>query len=201
MTARNCGKFRLAALLGLGAFILARPGRAEIRTSWEYIYPDGEAIGYGIAVTPQRNLFVVGSLYENQVGSSQSWPLVVRLSSYGAPSWATTFSGSGSSGVENAARAIALHPSGDLVVAGQVWSGTSADGWVARITQAGAIVWELTIDGSLSQADAFEGVAVNQSTGEIYAVGRQTRCSPNAQLWVVRLDEDGGGEMRLYACA
>lgn len=69
---------------------------------------------------------------------------------------------------------LAWHPSGDLVVAGQLTSlGGAGDLGVARLTTAGAIAWQAQLDGPAHGSDYAVSVACD-AAGNVYGAGWAT---------------------------
>jgi len=133
----------------------------------------GGVVAWGVALGKSGEIFVVGRLQGTMTFGATTltdkgqgdW-VVVRLDPHGSPVWAVSFGGPN----EDAAGAIALDESGDLLVLGG-FQGTVAFGpatlssaggpevALVRMTSSGQVVWAVSAGGA--GADSGAGVAVD----------------------------------------
>lgn len=137
------------------------------------VYHDGSGasadFGRTLLVDDLGDIYVGGSSY----GATTSSDLAVfKCDSAGNFVWETHVDGTAH--VADGGGLLAWHPSGDLVVCGQLASVSGAgDLGVARLTRAGAIVWQDQRDGSSHGADFGLSVACD-GAGDVYVAGWST---------------------------
>jgi len=101
--------------------------------------------------------------------------------------WAKTYSGE----CEDTARAVAIAPNGDIIVAGytESFGAGYGDVWVLRLDSEGNVKWQKTYGGS--DKDWAAAVAVADNGDVIVAGGTESFGAGKADVWVLRLDENG----------
>lgn len=174
---------------GSGDAFVARLSVKDGAVDWvAHISTSGAANVRDIVCDASGASYVAGSLSgSGQIGGkviSAFGPsaLVAKVSATGAIVWATISKGGGSTSINpTAGRGIALTPSGDLVVAGNLQGGPitfgnttvgsqgSTDIFVAGVDKAGTYSWVVTTGGkSLDGANA----VVVDAAGAIYVAGK-----------------------------
>ncbi|WP_456365007.1 PEGA domain-containing protein [Thermococcus sp.] len=101
--------------------------------------------------------------------------------------WAKTYGGRNGEG----ARAVAVAPNGDIIVAGVTnsFGAGSYDFWVLRLDSNGNVKWQKTYGGS--DVDMAFAVAI-AGNGDIIVAGvTNSFGAGNADIWVLRLDSEG----------
>jgi hypothetical protein len=83
--------------------------------------------------------------------------------------------------VQEEAEALAVEPSGDLIVAGFTTL-DDRDAWIARLTVDGDCVWERSY-AELEEDSTARGVAVGPD-GRIYVTGEITGADGSLDAWV-----------------
>ena len=183
-----------AVAAALGIALVAEAAAAGWHLLWEDVERFDLSRGYAVVVSPEGTddgLYVAGSFKET------NWFAVVRkLGPFGVLRWTFTRQGSVvSPDAGDAVRALAFHPSGDLIVGGRVWNGAAQhlDGWLARCTPVGATAWSLDFNGAYSGSDSVESVSCTLSpTGDIWAAGRVGDGAGQGDLWVGCFTDAGG---------
>ncbi|WP_148206273.1 NHL repeat-containing protein [Thermococcus gammatolerans] len=101
--------------------------------------------------------------------------------------WAKTYRGE----CEDTARAVAIAPNGDIIVAGytESFGAGYGDVWVLRLDSEGNVKWQKTYGGS--DKDWAAAVAVADNGDVIVAGGTESFGAGKADVWVLRLDENG----------
>lgn len=107
----------------------------------------------------------------------------------GDPQWTDTWNGDASS--SDAAAALAIDPSGDIVVVGHTTTvDQGRDVLLRKYSAAGAIQWTRTYSGAAGAIDQGWGVTIAAS-GEIYAVGYEEVTGEGRNSWLGKYDVDG----------
>jgi len=121
-------------------------------------------------------------------------PLVLSADAMGVlePAW------NPSTASDDGLYSIAIHPSGDLVVAGETNPGGNSDGMLARVRQDGTVVWSLQYDGSdsgsaIADEDYATDVAVN-AAGEVFAAYTIREIGEAEDIRIVKYDEEGADQ-------
>lgn len=102
----------------------------------------------------------------------------------------------GPSGAIDCGEAIALTPTGELVIAGFMSAGdTRMDMWVAAMTADGELLWSRTSDGGADYLDTLDDVVV-AADGTIYVVGSKYGSpegvfADDQNTWIEALTPDG----------
>ena len=176
------------SLVGYDAFVaqLTTDGALVWNT---FLGGNGDDFGNGIAVDSSGNIYVAGSSDVATLGGAWGSPVraytwfndafAAKLTASGALVWNTFLGGNG----DDVGNGIALDSSGNIYVVGtsasvSYTSGTwgnpvraytaGADGFVAKLTTAGALLWNTFIGGSGD--DYGNGIALD-SSGNIDVVG------------------------------
>lgn len=87
------------------------------------------------------------------------------------------------------ADAVAIDPSGDILVAGRTSEGGRGHGWIRRLAPDGHLIWTVTHEGPDGSAYA-RGVTVGLD-GDVTAVGGHGVGDFDDDAWVARWDRDG----------
>lgn len=137
------------------------------------VYRDGSGasadFGRALLVDELGNIYVGGSSYGVTTSSDLA---LFKFDAGGNFVWETHVDGTGH--VADGGGLLAWHPSGDLIVVGQLSStGGSGDLGVARITRAGAVVWQDQRDGGTHGPD-FGLSAACDAAGDVYVAGWST---------------------------
>ncbi|HZR79867.1 MAG TPA: PQQ-binding-like beta-propeller repeat protein [Candidatus Binatia bacterium] len=140
------------------------------------------------------NPIAVGNVDVGAAGNSAF--ATKRSAATGGEIWSKELRGSKTTSIYNTLRAVALDPSGNAVVVGEVENATR-DFFVAKLAAAtGAELWRNEIDGSGHETDVASSVAVDGS-GNVFAAGFADRStSPNGRdLLLVKLAAANGAEL------
>lgn len=172
---------------------------------WQRAYGgSSEDIANAVLQLPDGGYVVAGSTsstngdVSNSHGALDAW--VVRLDGTGAILWQRALGGSGS----DAFNAMDLDVDGGLILAGQTTSNNgnvgqlhgAQDAWVVKLDLNGAILWQKTMGGILS--DAFMDIVTTSDGGHILtgrsasADGDVTANAGSDDVWVVRLASQVG---------
>lgn len=139
-----------------------------------------------VALATDGDIIVAGATSSFGSGDKDFW--VLRLDESGNVKWQKTYGGNN----DDEARAVAIAPNGDIIVAGYTWSfGFGGhDVWVLRLDENGNVKW-----GKAYWGDAYDtanGVAIANNedivvVGETYSFGS----GDDLDAWVLRLPPDG----------
>ncbi|MFT3774424.1 MAG: DUF4215 domain-containing protein [Minicystis sp.] len=109
----------------------------------------------------------------------------------GAPVWTQTYDGSNGAG--DSWNAVAVDPSGNVVVAGVRVVGQTTDAVVAKYDSSGTQLWVQTYNGGVNGDDVAYGVATD-AQGNIVVVGYETAAgyvTDNKDIWIRKYDPNG----------
>jgi cysteine-rich repeat protein len=142
----------------------------------------GEDRGFAIDVDAMGNLYVAGR------AATDAW--FAKLGPDGSELWSRTASGS-SEGADQA-NAIAVGPTGAVLVGGFLRQGNGDnDLWVTQVSgDDGSEQWAEVVDGGDSLEDRIEGVAWT-ADGDPVAAGFVSNEGFNSDVWVRRYGTDG----------
>jgi uncharacterized delta-60 repeat protein len=125
---------------------------------------EGDA-GYAVTVDANGNVFVTGSSFS---GASHNDYATIALSSAGMVLWVNRYTGPGNG--YDQANAVAVDPSGNVLVTGYSGSGTSHDWATLKYSAAGTALWTNRYNGPGNSYDVPNAAAVGAS-GQIYVTG------------------------------
>ncbi|MDB5034192.1 MAG: hypothetical protein JWQ98_1433 [Chlorobi bacterium] len=170
---------------------------------WQWTYDiDGKLgndVPYGITEAPATSLYPAGYIVvgKTTLGNSDNTTdiFVLRLNCSGSVVWSHTY---GKPGENDVARSVIAHSNGDFVIAGWTFGGPSGtqDGYLLRISPAGAITWGKVYDGGA--ADYFYGLTeakfagAGGNPGDIVVAGGTTSYGNGTQGWALRVGSGGG---------
>lgn len=142
--------------------------------------------GRGVVVDPAELVYVAGFANVAMQGND----VVVRKhAADGAPLWTKAYAGAAM--LSDVANAVALTPTGDLVVGGATTVVDAGnDTWLRKYSPAGATLWTRTYSGAAKGNDSTNAVAVT-ADGYIYAAGQEVVLGESSNMWVARYDADG----------
>ncbi|MBP8128700.1 MAG: SBBP repeat-containing protein [Candidatus Hydrogenedentes bacterium] len=168
-----------------GAYDTTLPLVIDPAVAWgTYLGGTGDDYGYGIAADASGNCYATG--YTNTAGwVSGGWNttlqgtdgFVVKLSAAGAHLWSTYLGGT----ADDYGRGIAVDSAGNCYATGQTassgwvsggWNtshGGSWDGFVVKLSTAGAHLWSTYLGGA--SADSGSGIAVDASGANTWVTG------------------------------
>ncbi len=153
---------------------------------WANAY-GGESFDYAtaVAVTPDGEVVVAGQTRSFGAGYEDVW--VIKLKANGSVKWQKTYGGK----LFDSVGAIALTKDGDAIIAGDSTSFDTSAGnaWVLRLDKDGNIKWQRTYGGKYG--DYARAVAVADNGDIIVAGYTLSFGAGNADVWVLRLDENG----------
>jgi len=162
----------LAAVL----FLAVLPGPASAATAvpksfWESTMRQRPSYGFAVAMDPSGYAYAGGAWSDSRTTVAFK-PFLRKYATDGTVVWTRTVAPGGTTVYIESVRALAVLPGGDVVAAGQVWAGTAnkLDGWLARWTADGDLVWSMTLNGTASGEDAINSVAVSGS-GDLVVAG------------------------------
>lgn len=148
--------------------------------------------GNDVVIDDAGNVFVVGIVTNVATGRDV---FLARYAPDGTETWVASFD----NGLGDSDRAfhLALHPSGDIIVAGSTdLSDVETDGMLMRISGADqSVVWTELHDGpaggdETENFDSFSSVDVD-SMGDIVVVGNEREVDERSNLLVRKYDADG----------
>lgn len=144
---------------------------------------------YGVAVAPNDDIYVAGSSFTPTAGRD-IW--LRRYSSDGTPG--PIYTENGDADTHDVAYAIAVDPTGDLLVAGYVTTVTNGrDIWLRKYTTAGTPVWTRTISSPGTSQDEGHGVATD-ANGGVIVTGFLSVAGEARDIWVRKYDTSGDVE-------
>ncbi len=145
-------------------------------------------LGYGVAVAPNDDVFVVGSVF-TLTDNRDIW--VRRYASNGTPGFTRTHNGSDDDADEG--RGIAVDAAGNLGVVGYVTQGSDTEIFIRKYSPAGATLWTVVESSSGSADDEGHGVAFD-ATGNLIATGFISAGGSAQDVWVAKYNP-GGAEL------
>lgn len=153
---------------------------------WERLYGGDRAeVGNDVLETKDRGLLVVGSTASS--GAGQEDVYLVRTNAKGEKVWESTLGGTGS----EVAYAVAHHPEGGFVVAGDTFLGDTgeSDVYVARVNESGGAVWERSFGGDLG--DFARAVVPTLDNGFLVAGFTFSRGAGGVDAYLIKIDGAG----------
>ncbi|WP_010476899.1 pentapeptide repeat-containing protein [Thermococcus zilligii] len=155
---------------------------------WQKTYGGSKEDGVrAVALTPNGDIIIAG--YTKSFGTGEKDVWVLRLDANGNVKWQKTYGGMRKDG----ARAVALAPNGDIIVAGYYGAtdkfGPHTDVWVLRLDENGNIKWQKTYGRSDHEKARAVALAPN---GDIIVAGYTKSFGTGGRaVWVLRLDANG----------
>ena len=144
----------------------------------------------GIAVDPvSGNVYVTGN---DEGPLTQLGWLTVAYSSSGAPLWTNRFAGMG--GWAGAAAALALDPSGNVLVAGYAEVAGSTDLVLIKYAPNGTTLWTATYDGPNHDSDSifpFGSPMAVDAAGNVHVVGSSAQTDSSTAMLTVKFAANG----------
>ena len=153
---------------------------------WQKTYGGSDDdMAFAVAVAPNGDIIVAGVTNSFSSGTADVW--VLRLDENGNVKWQKTYGGSDI----DIATAVAIAGNGDIIVAGVTnsFGAGGGDFWILRLDANGNVRWQRTYGGSDDDIAAALAVAPNGDI--IVAGGTDSFSSGTADVWVLRLDENG----------
>lgn len=149
----------------------------------------GQDFAYDIALSPGGDVYVAG--YASSTGGGI--PVLIKLNSAGAHQWTRTYA------LPGFARAIDFDSAGQPIIVGHAFDSlTNNDVLVAKYSSAGALLWDVRLDGGSNSSDNGYGLTVLPNDELLVACGLALssdsdfgvlRLGPSGQLqWSVALD-------------
>ena len=151
---------------------------------WQKTYGgSSEDVAYAVAVADNGDIIVAGWTESFGAGKLDAW--VLRLDSEGNVKWQKTYGGKR----DDWAKAVALAPNGDIIVAGYTKSfgAGNGDAWVLRLDSKGNIKWQKTYGENLIKEEANAVVFV--PNGDIIIAGETN--SSGGDTLILSLDGNG----------
>lgn len=139
-------------------------------------------IGHGVAVAPNDDVFVVGSVFTLS-DDRDVW--MGRFSAAGAPGFTRTFNGSSDDTDEGLG--IAVDAAGNVGVVGYATQGSDTERFIRKYGPSGNTLW--TVLASNGTDDEAHGVAFD-GDGNLVATGFVTT-GGDTDIWVGKYDPDG----------
>jgi hypothetical protein len=156
------------------AFVLKLDRFGKILWAQQLAAPENGS-GEDLVIDSADNIYVLVSEYD---GVSSNFFQILKYSPSGNLLWTKTFTNPGN---YDYAPSISLHPSGDLLIAGQTkhsWGDTNAgdaDAFVARLSPQGEIIWVYQRGQSDSPSSTLDDVTMDVASSPdgmwIYALG------------------------------
>lgn len=150
--------------------------------------PSGGGVdrGYGIAIDPDGNLLVSGSVGEGDA-DSDIW--FAKLNPDGTEIWSRTVAGPDVG--SDSATSVATDAAGNLLLGGFVRAGNNDnDLWVAKYDPDGNELWSDIVAGPDGLDDRVQGVA-SDADGNLIAIGFISRPEFNRDVWLRKYDPAG----------
>lgn len=139
---------------------------------------------FAVAVDGAGNAIVTGGSHN---GTNFDMRTIKYAAFDGRVQWDRTFAGVASG--HDLAYALGLTASGDAVVAGSTWNGTTNDFKVVKYASAdGALLWDATLNGSWNGEDV--GLAVAIVPGAVYVAGNCQESDVQG-ICTVRIEDSG----------
>jgi cysteine-rich repeat protein len=156
---------------------------ADGTSVWEDVRPGLTGLSRcGIALAPDGAVYVSAGVKQN----TEVYPTLVKLTSDGAEDYAQVYE----STLGGFGGAVAVHTDGSVALAGyKVSSDGAADTWLARVDDAGAIVWEAGHDQDFD-SDVLLKLAWS-SAGDLYVGGYVVVTNQQTNAYVARFTGDG----------
>ncbi len=142
-------------------------------------------LGYGVAVAPNDDVFVVGSVF-TLTDNRDIW--VRRYASDGTPGFTRTHNGSDDEADEG--RGIAIDAAGNLGVVGYVTQSSDTEIFVRKYTPGGATLWTVVESGPAGGDDEGHGVAFD-AAGNLVATGFVSTGGGAEDIWVAKYNASG----------
>lgn len=142
-------------------------------------------IGYGVAVAPNDDVFVVGSSFTLS-DNRDIW--VRRYAPNGTPGFTRTHNGSDDEADEGLG--IAIDGAGNLGVVGYVTQGSDREIFIRKYTPAGGTQWTVVESGPGGSEDEAHGVGFD-AAGNLVATGFVSTGGGAEDLWVGKYDPAG----------
>ncbi len=132
-----------------------------------YTSPGGNSNWNGVVIDSTGNIIVAGA---ESTAANGFDAVVIKYNATGTVIWKQTFNDA-TNNLDDAAYAVAVDPSGNVIVTGVSKDATSGnDIWVRKYNSAGATQWTQFFDGGLNLDDAGNSVAAD-SKGDIFITG------------------------------
>jgi len=135
-----------------------------------------------VSITPDGDFVVAG--WTNSFGTDAgNWPdaWVLKISPKGNVIWEKTYGENRNSNSE--AKAIAVLPNGNIVVAGVMTSST----WVMKLNPNGSIIWQRMYREKGSSQGCWANALSTAPDGKVVVAGYTS----NFGAWIIELDRDG----------
>ncbi|MEZ0326485.1 MAG: hypothetical protein ACAH95_11315 [Fimbriimonas sp.] len=136
----------------------------------------------GLVVDSSGNVYLLGT---SEVAGLGTETVVTKYTAAGGTAWTRSFGAAGAE--DDNAVALALSPTGGVVVAGNRWSGTNFDPFVTRIDASGNIAWQHVVASDVDEESV--GI-VGMSNGYAGLLFKTTRAN-NTDAAVLRLSPTG----------
>ncbi len=170
-----------ASLLLAAAILPAAATAAEYQLMWRQTY-DSSAHSHDVAMdaagTPGGETVAIG--YERRNDLAEGYNILIqKFDGSGGRLWQESYNSGDDS--NDRGNAVSVGSDGSIVGAGYSADGTTVTaGWVRKYSSDGTPQWTATFNRSGTAETVFEGVAVDESTGDIYLAGA---CRPGTQYW------------------
>lgn len=144
----------------------------------------GRAIAIGPGSGTAYDVIVGGALWSGAGAQADAW--LARYTSAGSSVWSLVRNGPASE--QDAVNAVAIAPSGDILVAGRIGT-TPGDGdaWIARFNQNGVFLGEMTYAAAFGADEEALAIATDAS-GSVYVAGYVTVPGSAKNAWIAKLD-------------
>lgn len=142
-------------------------------------------LGYGVAVAPNDDIFVVGSVF-TPTDNRDIW--VGRFASNGTPGFTRTHNGSDDEADEGLG--IAVDAAGNLGVVGYVTQTSDREIFIRKYSPTGAALWTVIESGPGGSDDEAHGVAFD-AAGNLVATGFVSTGGGGEDIWVGKYNSNG----------
>lgn len=176
-------KRRLVGFFAI-VFVLALYG-LSFCSSWSLtIGGAGDDRANAVQQATDGGYIVAGYTSSSGQGSNDAW--VAKINANGSVVWQKTYGGTG----DDQANAVQQTVDGGYIVAGSTTSfGPSKDAWVFKLDSNGAVVWQKTYGGAVTEY----AYSIQQTSDGGYVVAGVTNSSGvgSGDAWVFKLDANG----------
>ena len=170
-------------------------GRGDVRVAklnirgdliWDKTFGGSENDeAYSVIQTDDEGYAIAGFTVLEDTGDRDFW--VIKLDKEGNKVWDRTFGGTS----EEWANSIIQNKNGNYMVAGWTKSmgAGKTDVWIVKLDKRGNLIWDKTFGGS--ENDEAHSIIQTEDGGYAVVGWTKSKGAGNADVWVIKLDENG----------